>query len=663
MPSRRFALSPLFALSCVLLFVALGPARAAPSGGPTAARDTVVARFADTKITLAELDSAFVASAGGPEAGSDSTLSDYRAFLAPYLHYRLKVRAARDAALDTVPRVRRDVHAYRRQLARPAVMRKEVYEPVTRTLYERRAQVVVASHILIRSASVPGPDSARSALRALADSARQGVPFGDLAYRHSEDPSAQKQGARGYRGRLGALRAGQVVLPFEERMYSLEPGAVGAPFRTQYGYHLLKVHERRPAPPPIELSHILRRAQGPASQPRAFLDSLRAQIVRGAIPFADAAEEHSQDPRSAADGGALGTVSPHQLPEAFRTAVARLDTVGAVSEVVRTRFGHHLLQLTDRRQRPAFAEAYSSLKDEVSGTPRVQQRKAAFAREVRSDYGVTVDTTRLLSASGLAALDSLARPLLSRSPAPTPIATLGDSTYTLPQLPRHLTQADGGTQLTLGALLDAFLNEKARQYAVTRYAQTSDSLRRRLRTYREGTLLFRYMQDSVWTAAARDTAGLRDTYRRHKDRYRFPERIRTLVLRAPADSLLQPHRRAHATGRTLPATVQAAAPDSLVDVDTVFVTDQSPTVYRPIRSAPDGAAVGPVAQDTQSLLLLRDTRLPPRPKRFEEARSAVLQDHQARVERRTLQQLRRRYDADTFPERIRRLPPVLSTTP
>ena len=656
--------SRLLALSCVLLLiVALGSVRAASPGGPTAARDTVVAQFADTTITLAELDSAFVASAGGPEAISDSTLSDYRAFLTPYLHYRLKVRAARDAALDTLPRIRRDVHAYRQQLARPAVMRTEVYEPVTRTLYERRAQAVVASHILLRPASVPGPDSARSALRALADSAEQGVPFGDLAYRHSDAPSARKQGARGYRGRLGPLRAGQVVLPFEKRMYSLEPGTVSAPFRTQYGYHLLKVHERRPAPPPIELSHILRRPQRNAAQPRAFLDSLRAHIVRGATTFAEAATEHSQDPRSAPDGGALGTVSPHQLPEALRTAVARLDTVGAVSEVVRTRFGYHLLKLTDRQQRPSFAEAYSSLKDEVAGTPRAQQRKAAFAREVRSDYGVTVDTTRLLNETGLAALDSLARPLLSRSPAPTPIATLGDSTYTLSQLSRHLTPADGGTQLTLGALLDAFLNEKARQYAVTQHAQTSDSLRRQLRTYREGTLLFRYMQDSVWTAAVRDTAGLHDTYRRHRDRYRFPERIRTLVLRAPADSLLQPLRRAHENGRTLSATVQAAAPDSLVDVDTVFVTDQSPAVYQPIRSAPDGAAVGPVAQGSQSLLLLRDTRLSPRRKRFAEARSAVLQDHQARIERRTMQQLRTRYDADTFPARIRRLPPVPSTTP
>lgn len=669
-------------LSCVACFFFVGGAwsasasadtdsadtelTASPAARDTSVRDTVVARYAGASIPLAELDSAFVASAGGPSSVADSSLSAYRAFLDQYLNYRLKVRAARDAGLDTLRSIRRDVHTYRQKLARPEVLREEVYEPIARTVYERRQHVVDVSHILIRTSAGTDTAAARRTLQAIADSLERGVPFAALAYRNSDDPSAREEGARGYRGRLGTLQAGQVVKPFEDRMYTLEPGQVSAPFRTKYGYHLLKVHDRRPALPPVELSHILRRGRSGTATPRRFLDSLRTRIVAGTTSFAAAARRHSQDPRSATKGGALGTVDPQGLPSSLRSAVRRLDSVGAVSDVVDSRFGHHLLRLTGRQARQSFDEAYASLKEEVAGGPRVKQRRTALARKVRAAHTVTVDTTRLLRAAGLSSVDSLARPLLSRyetagaSPA---VAALGDSTYTLGQMARHLMQTDGGARTTLGGLLESFLNEKALQHAVTSHAQSVPELARQVRTYREGTLLFRYMQDSVWTAAARDTAGLRATYRRNRAQYRFPERVRTLVLRAPSDSLLRPYRREPANGRSLAPLLRAVASDSLVAADTAFVTARSPEVYQPIRTADDAEIVGPVSQGNQSLLMIRDTRLPPRPKGFQEARSSVLQDHQEAYEQRMVQRLRTRYDAHTYPERIRRLPSPSSSTP
>ncbi len=662
-----FRLVPGLLLLAVLGVASGGAQQAVSPGSQPSTRDTVVARYNGTMITLAELDSAFVASAGGPAGIADSSLRDYRAFLDKYVNYRLKVRAARDAGLDTLQSIKRDVHTYRRKLARPEVLRTGVYEPVARTLYERRNRAVDVSHILIRTSSAQDTAAAYRTIQQIADSLEQGISFGDLAYRNSEDPSAREQDSQGYRGRLGYLRAGQIVEPFERRMYALPPGEVSDVFRTKYGYHILKVHDRRAAQPPLQLSHILRRGGKNSPRPQQFLDSLRARIISGGLSFSLAAEQHSQDPRSAAKGGALGTVNPQGLPPGLRSAVARLDTVGTVSEVVRSRFGYHLLKLTGRQTRQSFEAAYPRLKEEVSGEPRAERQKTAFAREVRAIEGTTVDTTRLLRATSMRSVDSLAHPLLSRadrlSSSPRAIASLGDSTYTLSQMARHLMQTDGGARMTLAQLIESFLDEKALQYAVMRRAQQDSSLAQEIRTYREGTLLFRYMQDSVWTAAARDTAGLRTTYRRNKSQYRFPKRIRTLVLRAPADSLLQPYKRAHEAGRSPVAIMQAAARDSLVAADTAFVTDKSPDVYRPVREAKDQHSVGPTAQDNQWLFMIRDTQLQARLKRFEEAQSSVLQDYQEVYERRVIRRLRDRYDAATYPSRLRRLPSVAPTGP
>mgnify|MGYP006283117019 CR=1 FL=1 len=647
-------------LSLVGLWVACGGVvdtkdRSSPSND-----EAVVARYADTAISRAELDSAFVASAGGPDAAADSSPSAYRSFLDRYLNFRLKVRAARDAGLDTLSSIQRDVQTYRQDLARPELLRTEVYEPLARTLYERRTQAVDVSHILVRVSSSEDTSSAYRTAQTLADSVDRGVSFGALALRNSDDPAARQEGQRGYRGRLGYLRAGQIVEPFEERMYELAPGETSEVFRTKFGYHILKVHDRRPATPPVELAHLLRRPQGDSAATRRFLDSLRTELLRGDPTFPAAARQYSQDPQSASKGGTLGEVNPQALPPPLRKAVASLDSVGAISSVVRSRLGYHLLQLKGRKEQPSFDEAYSDLKRQVAGQPRAEQRKAAFAREIRAQVGATVDTTRLLNVAGVSSPDTLARPLFTyadTATAPSPaVATLGDSTYTVAQMVHHLTQTDGGAQTTLGGLIDSFLNEKAIQYAVVRKTQRDPDLAQEMKRYREGALLFRYMQDSVWTAAARDTAGLRATYRQNRAQYRFPERVRTIVFRAPADSLLRPLRATYDQSASVRTTMEAAGTDSLVSADTMFVTDRSAERYQVVWSVSDGAAIGPTAQDNESLLMIQDTRLPPRPKDYEEARSRVVQDHQEAYERQLVRRLQERYDAEAFPERLR--PPV-----
>jgi peptidyl-prolyl cis-trans isomerase SurA len=648
------------ALASALLLA--GCAGSAPSASTDGARDstTVVARYADTTLTHSALRAAYRSANDGPAPSGDS-VSALTEFLDPYVNYRLKVRAARAAGLDTLEDVRREMRTYRRELARPRILRREVYEPVVRRLYERRQQEVDVSHILLRVGPDAPPADTLAAYREMqrvADSLGRGVPFGDLAYRNSEDPTAQREGERGYRGRLGYVRAGQMVEPFEDRMYSVPPDSVSDIFRTRFGYHLLKVHDRRPAQPPVRLSHIMVDSRGEPAAPRQFLDSLRTEIVQNNADFADLARTHSEHRPTAAEGGDLGTIESLQaLPSGFREAATALDSVGAVSPVVETQYGVHLIKLTDRESLPSFEEAYDRLRKEVEGRPRVDRRKAQFARRVRAQAGVTVDTARLLRRAPVASLDSLARPLLSLldadSPPDAPVVTLGDSTYTLTHLARHVTQTDGGAQMSAGAVLRDFLDEKALSYAVARLEDRDPAFAATMAEYRDGLLAFQFMQDSVWTPAARDTAALRRHFRRHRDEYRYGERVRTLVLRAPADSLLAPYAAARGPSPRA-ARFGAAASDSLVTLDTVMVSDRSAEVYRKVLDAEDGTTIGPFLHQDGSLLLYRDTRLPPRRKTFAEARSAVVRDYQERYEEQVLRRLRRHYDAATYPERLRR---------
>lgn len=109
---------------------------------------------------------------------------------------------------------------------------------------------------------------------------RDGADFADLASNHSDDPGSARQG-----GDLGFFGRGQMVKAFEDTAFALEPGQVSNPFRTRFGWHILKVEERKGKGDSLRVRarHILLRI----TPGRNTLDSLRV----AAEEFLDLAEE------------------------------------------------------------------------------------------------------------------------------------------------------------------------------------------------------------------------------------------------------------------------------------------------------------------------------------------------------------------------------------
>jgi peptidyl-prolyl cis-trans isomerase C len=109
---------------------------------------------------------------------------------------------------------------------------------------QQQAEQVHVQHILFRlsaGASEEEATAVRNRAKAVLDSIRAGADFGEMARRHSEDGSGQEGGD------LGFIRRGETVEAFEEAAFALtKPGDVTAePVRTQFGYHLIRLVERR----------------------------------------------------------------------------------------------------------------------------------------------------------------------------------------------------------------------------------------------------------------------------------------------------------------------------------------------------------------------------------------------------------------------------------
>ncbi|NNE68855.1 MAG: hypothetical protein HKN29_00675 [Rhodothermales bacterium] len=500
----------------------------------------------------------------------------------------------------------------------------------------------------------------------LLDSLRAGVDFGALAARHSEDPSAQTPNRPGYQGRLGFYSGGRMVKPFEDRMFSTPVDSVSEIFRTQFGYHILKVHDRMPAQAERRIAHIMVQPRGQTATDSLDAATRLQEVIdrlESGEAFEDVAREASNDQQSAPRGGDLDFIAyDGWLPAEMRDAAFAIDSVGVVAGPVQTQFGQHMIKLLGIRDQPTYDEAYESLKAEVARLPRSDKAEAEFAAAIRVREGARTDTAWVNKVMGTSSPDSVLFSL-GNGTAPeemmqTPVAFLGDSVYTARQFGQFAAGYSGArdfsAQRRFHQTLDAFLDDRAISFEVSALEARDENFRRTMNEFRDGLMLFRLMEDSVWSAANADTAALEVHYEANREAYIFPDRTRILGIAASSDSLMQVIHGLLEAGTPYGAILDAYTDDStaVVRFDTTFVEGETSSIYDQAMDLDRGRFTDVLTYSGGRIILMNDGVEPSRPKSFSEARAQVVAEHQEVLESRMLNRLRMQYGVRTFPDRL-----------
>lgn len=188
------------------------------------------------------------------------------------------------------------------------------------------------SHILI----APKLDTTveletRSKLKAILDSIRAGGDFASFARRYSQDGTASGGGD------LGWAKRGDYVRDFEEAVYRLQEGQTSNIVKTQFGFHIVQLVERRGES--VHARHILLRIERSASTDSAAvqqLRELRERILKGEF-FAELARKHSEDEDTKKRGGELGRITFDQFEQPEIIPYIKDLKAGEVSEPHRVR--------------------------------------------------------------------------------------------------------------------------------------------------------------------------------------------------------------------------------------------------------------------------------------------------------------------------------------
>ena len=161
----------------------------------------------------------------------------------------------------------------------------------------------------------------------------QGEAFDQVAKEVSQDPSAKTNG-----GDLGFFNAFKMLYAFENEAYKINNGEISKPFRTRYGYHIVKRTDTRISLGEVEIAHIL--ITDTTSVGEGKINDVFSKLNKGK-DFGILAKKYSNDTNSKIKGGKLPKFGTGRMVKPFETAAFSIKNEGDFTPPFRTRYGWH----------------------------------------------------------------------------------------------------------------------------------------------------------------------------------------------------------------------------------------------------------------------------------------------------------------------------------
>lgn len=248
------------------------------------------------------------------------------------------------------------------------------------------APELLLSQIVVGLPNRPSPEVIQQAEQKavqIRDALLKGAPFGQMAVRYSDAPEASQGGDLGWRNIL------ELNPSFADALTEAKKNTLVGPIRSPGGFHLIAVRDRRGDQSVVvteyKARHILIKPDAVRSLEKAeqLAQNVRRELEGGA-EFADLARRFSEDPLSAAKGGDLGWVRADQLVPGFANVMTQLP-LNTLSDVTKSRFGFHLIEVLDTRESDISEEQMKDRARRILTERKFSQELDSWLRQVRAD--------------------------------------------------------------------------------------------------------------------------------------------------------------------------------------------------------------------------------------------------------------------------------------
>ncbi|AFL79819.1 parvulin-like peptidyl-prolyl isomerase [Aequorivita sublithincola DSM 14238] len=585
----------------------------------------------------------------------DESQKDIDGYLQLFIDYKLKIAEAKEQGLDKTADYTKEFSKYRDQLSRNYLFEDKVAEELAKEAYERGKEDIDASHILIRADYEALPQDTLAAynkIKGIRERALKGEDFSKLAKLYSEEPGAKERG-----GDLGYFSVFSMVYPFESAAYKTKVGEISPIVRTSFGYHIIKVNDKRARQPKVEVSHIMISDKKGARDfnPEERINEIAAMLKQGEN-FESLAKQFSDDKNSAVLGGKLKPFTKGDLraPE-FEDAAYNLKNIGDISKPVKTDFGWHIIRLDEKLPMESFDQQREELEKKVNEGERSKIVTSATNKKIKEKYGFKKE------ASYLPFFDTyLGDDILKRKWEMTPISsnddkvlfTIGDKKATYSDFAKYITERQKSTrpyklkESLLVDFYDEFETNELKDYFKERLEFENEDYAAILNEYRDGLLIFDVMDKNIWQKGKNDSIGIQEYYNKSKQDYQWKQRVDADIYAATSEALAQQVLKMLGEGKTseeIKTTLNSDAKVNVIITPGVFEIDQ--------RELPENfeikKGVSKIYPSHDSFVVVNVNEIiAPGPKSLEDVKGKVLSNYQNDLEKSWMESLHKKYDVE-----------------
>lgn len=481
------------------------------------AKSQVLFNYGNHQVTKTEFLNAYNKN---KEAGTaqDNSLKDY---LQLYIAYKLKVQAAKDLKMDTLPAFKADISNFKNQVESNYLVDRKKMDALEMEAFDRSQKDIHVISYFFDTTSVSSANM-QSAMALLKNSKKNELD--EIVDRLSSS------GMKISKNDLGFITVFTLPYTIESNIYKLNPGELSAPYHTGKGFYIFKNENQQPAAGKIKVAQILISTElqdGAAS--KRIADSIYNLLVSGA-DFGSLATQLSFDTKSARDSGILEEFSVGKYDPIFEKEAFSLKKDNEISKPFQTTYGFHILKRISATPVPSSKDDQGLMYDLrnkiLNDKGRMAEEKKLFFPVIYKKTGfakrnVSEENIWILTDSSLMENTKVTSGNVNDK---TILFTFNDrSSNNVGDWVDYVRKTEkavpGRLHESYKKLMPDFIDSCVKENYRERLSDLDPAFKQQINQFTEENLLFEVMNTKIWNKASADSVALKNYYDAHKTKY------------------------------------------------------------------------------------------------------------------------------------------------
>lgn len=588
----------------------------------------------------------------------DDTQKDVDEYLKLFINYQLKLKEAKQLGLDEDPGYKKEFLGYKKQLTKTYASDNKVTDALVKEAYDRMSYDIKAKHVLIKF------DESEK------DTTQVYNQMLDLRQRFINEgfenlKKSVHDGRTIYAEDLGYFSGLKMDYTFESVAYNTPVGEVSMPFRTLFGYHIVKVYDKRPSRGKVTVAHIMISDNQKDSivNSETRINEIYKKLNQGE-KFESLVKQFSDDKSTSGKGGVLGTFTGGQLRSVeFEDVAFSLSDDNKISKPFKTAYGWHIVKFIKKEPLQSLEKLKNELEYKVKKDSRSKLINSARVKKLKEHYTIIENKKArqyfqsILNETFYANKWQLPLDFEKESV----LFSINKKEYTYDDFGKYVLSEQGkyfGKKTPQDQIIDkaynAFLGQTLIKYHEDNLEFENEEFAQVLNEYRNGLLLFNLMETKVWNVGVTDTVGLQNFYNDNKANYVWDDRIDAVVVTASnkkdiKKGINQINR--NVSFDDIEADLNAKEQKIILTKGLMETTHQALPKELPLKL---GLSETYHYNDAYHVVMIKEIR-PKAIKTLDEAKGKVISDYQNHVEKNWLELLKNKYKITVNDEVLKNL--------